>query len=62
MKCPKCKHPKTKDDFYWRDRESLTKVRKECKECISKENELKNKLTVVEGYFNIKEFGKFYTF
>lgn len=59
MKCSGCKKENlTKEDFYWRDRESKSLVYETCKKCTSLRNK-RNKIgTGKKGYFDIDTFQK----
>lgn len=65
MECPKCNQPKTKEDFYWRKHtftNNPIKVRRECKECLAKEYELKQQEQTSSKFFNLKDFFKHYAY
>ena len=62
MQCPKCHNPKTRDDFYWRNRNSKTKVRKECKTCLADNWVAKQTQKTKKGYFDLVNFFKQYSY
>ena len=62
MKCPKCNHPKTKDDFYYK-KGTENKAHPNCKDCVCKErHERLVEIKPTGNYFNLKEFAKYYAY
>jgi len=62
MNCPKCNHPKTKDDFYYK-KGTDNKTHPYCKSCVSKERyERVTEVKPTGKFFNLKEFFKHYAY
>lgn len=58
MNCPRCKKPKTKDDFYYKKGTDY-KTDPDCKDCVHEKREQKIKDQEPDGeFFNMKEFVK----
>lgn len=46
--CPNCKHPKEREDFYWRKYNSNWKVYEDCKDCILRKAKEKNDQRIIQ--------------